>query len=177
MGQLVTHVVCRSFGDDTIKEEDPLRRRLAGEVVNALSWRNVRGLEKNRHVVPAPEGLEPVADTHGRLWVDLDMLYKAEREALVGTVAPPTEVRPTPVAPVEQEQAVAAPSEDDYALPERSGNPAGQHTKYELWDGRVVMGKAAALDAHSAGVQADLERRRLESQAPAAGATDLQLEA
>ena len=158
MGQLVTHVVCRSFGDDTIKEEDPLRRRLAGEVVNALSWRNVQGLEKNRHVVSVPEGLEPVADTYGRLWVDREMLHKAEREALQGTVSTP---KPTQVAPVEQEQAVE--SKDDYAQPVRVGNPAGQHTKYELWDGSTVMGKAIALEAHSAGVQADLERRRLES--------------
>ncbi len=179
MGQLLTHIVCRSFGDDTIKGGDPLRRRLAGECVNAVFWRNFQGLEKNRHIIPMPEGLEPVADTFGRLWVDLEMLHKAEREALSGTVPVPDEAKPPPVVAAEQEQAVAAPTKDDYALPQRSGNPAGQYTKYELWDGSIVVGKAKALEAHEAGVNADLERRSLESQAPAAGVTseDLQLKA
>ena len=129
MGKLLTHVVCRSFGDDTIKVDDPLRRRLAGECVNGLFWRNVKGLVKNRHVVTMPEGLEPVADTYGRLWVDLEMLHKAEREALEGTTLTPPEPTGTLIEFTDQEQAVAAPSGDDYGPPKRSGNP-GRYTKY-----------------------------------------------
>ena len=181
MGQLLTHVVCRSFGDNTIKDGDPLRRRLAGECVNAMFWRNVKGLERNRHVVPMPEGLEPISDTYGRLWVDLDSLHKAERKALVGTAPQPEVVEPPPVASLSQEQAVEPGSADlltrtadldRYPDPVREGKP-GRYTKYKLWDGSIVVGKVAALEAHAAGVNADLERRRLESSTePSAGTDD-----
>ena len=66
MGQLLTHIVQRSFGDDTISTIDPLQQRLAGECVNAMFWRTTLGLERNRHIVVLPDGLEPVADTFGR---------------------------------------------------------------------------------------------------------------
>ncbi len=191
MGQLLTHIVCKSFGDDTINADD-LQRRLAGEVVNGLFWPNIEGLEKNRHVVAMPDGLEPVADSFGRFWIDVDALNRAEREPMqaevevapeVATVTQPdanlemhtvldpsgvTTVDVTPNAPWFMDVDLDAnPTEfvkHGFDMPKKVSE-----RRWQLWDGTVVAGKTKANKAHSAGLRARIRELRTEHAASAAG--------
>jgi len=174
MGQLLTHIVCRSFGDDTIREDD-VQKRFAGECVNALFWRNVDGLEKNRHVVAMPEGLEPVSDTHGRFWIDLDALIRAEREPLTAEA----DASPEPV--IVSTPGVGATTVPWFVDIDIDANPTEfvehgftmptqvSERRWKLWDGTIVAGKTKALNAHTAGVRARIRELRAEHQTPAAG--------
>ncbi len=183
MGQLLTHIVQRSFGDDTISELDPLQHRQAGECVNAMCWRTTGGLERNRHITLMPEGLGPVADTFGRYWVDLEMLRKSGREPLEAELA---QDKPVPVIVPSQ------PSDDltwlfdldpdaddlDFNVLVEHGFPMPVKTserRWQLWDGQVVVGSMTeAGEEHFAGVRARLRELRAEHLVPAAGSvTDI----
>ena len=174
MGQLLTHIVQKSFGDDMITPDDPLRKRLAGECVNAMFWRNTLGMEKNRHITALPDGLEPVADSRGRFWVDMDMLRRAEREPLV---AEAVSDKPTPSeAPDSYDwlMELDPDAEDlDFNALEGHGFPLPKRTserRYQLWNGEIVVGSLSeAAEQHFAGVRARIRELCAEHLVPAAG--------
>lgn len=178
MGQLLTHIVQKSFGDDMINPDDPLRKRLSGECVNAILWRNTLGLEKNRQITALPDGFEPVADSRGRFWMDMDMLRRAEREPLVAEAVSegptPTEV-PTEAPDDYGWLMELDPDADDldfnalaghgFPLPAQTGE-----RRYQLWNGEVVVGSLTeAAEQHFAGVRARIRELCAEHLVPAAG--------
>lgn len=176
MAQLLTHIVQRSFGDDTINRIDPLQQRMAGECVNALMWRNIEGLEKSRRIVPMPEGLEPISDSFGRFWIDIPMLKNAGRELLDieakrGSVEPVEVVGSDDLSWLEDIDPDAedldwnALIEHGFAMPARM-----EGGSYQLWNGQVVVGSLMeAAEEHYAGVRARIRELRAEHLVPAAG--------
>ena len=181
MGQLLTHIVCRTFGDDTINTLDPLQQRLSEECVNALPWRNLEGLEKSRRVIPMPDGLQPISDSWGRFWVDLDALIRAGREPMDVKA---TSDRPPPVTIPEVEGDMAWLYDCDPDVEVLDWNALAEHgfplptktseRRYRLWNGQVMVGSMSeAADEHFAGVRARIRELRAEHLVPAAGsATD-----
>ena len=187
MGQLLTHIVCRTFGDDTIRDDDPLQQRLSEECVNALPWRNLEGLEKSRRVIPMPDGLQPVIDSWGRFWVDLDALIRAGREPLQGTAVESRTTLSqggdiTADANVTEDMAWLFDFDPDvedldwnalavhgFPLPTKTSE-----RRYELWNGQIMVGSMTeAAEEHFAGVRARIRELRAEHLVPAAGsATD-----
>ncbi len=175
MGQLLTHIVCRTFGDDTINVDDPLQQRTSEECVNALAWRNLEGLENSRKVIPMPDGLQPVIDSWGRFWIDLDALNRASREPMDAGI----DDKPPPVIASENNEDLSwlidfdPDGELDWNVLAGHGFPFPAKTGercYQLWNGRVVIGSMAeAADEHYAGVRARIRELRTEHLAPAAG--------
>ena len=197
MGQLLTHIVQKSFGDETIDPSDPLQRRLAGECVNAILWRNTLGLEANRNITALPDGFEPVADSRGRFWMDMDSLRRAEREPLVAEAVsdkpPPVEGDTVeshtvldPDGTVTSTEAVNGDDSYDWLMEldpdaedldfnalEGHGFPLPKRTserRYQLWNGEIVVGSLTeAAEQHFAGVRARIRELCAEHLVPAAG--------
>lgn len=173
MAQLLTHIVQKSFGDDTINELDPLQQRQAGECVNAMFWRTTPALERDRHLTIMPESLDPIPDSFGRFWIDMDMLLKSKRTPLA------TEVDDAPIIvnqarddmdwllgfdPEAEDIDFNALVEYGFTLPVRVSEG------YKLWNGAIVVASLGeAGEEHSAGVRTRLRELRAEHLAPAAG--------
>lgn len=177
MGKLLTHIVCRTFGDDTINTLDPLQQRLSEECVNALPWRNLEGLEKSRRVIPMPDGLQPVTDSWGRFWVDLDALIRAGREPMDVKA---TSVKPSPVVAVEPDEDMTWLCDFDPDVEDLDWNALATHgfalptktseRRYQLWNGQIMVGSMSeAADEHFAGVRVRIRELRAEHLVPAAG--------
>ncbi len=174
MAQLLTHIVQKSFGDDTINVLDPLQKRVAGECVNALFWRTLEGMENTRRIAPLPEGLDPIVDSFGRFWIDMQMLKNAGREPMNPEVAAPDALTVLvsdagdwcmAFDPEAEDLDFNALVEHGFPLPERVAEK-----RYRIWDGQIIEGSMGeAGEEHFAGVRARLRELRAEHLVPAAG--------
>ena len=113
---------------------------LPGRCVNALGWRLAERLVSTRYLMPLPEGLDPVPDTQGGYWVDLETL---ERHGLKpqGTEAI-AQNEPEPVDEPEVEEA-------EPEFPKRLPGVG----RYELSNLEVFKGSKVKAEAAEAALQ------------------------